>query len=95
MIDADRRREIANIKAMLASPDYRPFPLSATMIAKLVNMTPSAITNLAARPHTGVVRYPSGFDYWQVHLWMLTRDQDQACRATRRRAHLTPEITGV
>jgi hypothetical protein len=65
-------------------------------VAALFGLTPSAIYNMARKPHTGVVRYPTGYDVWEVKRWLLTRNQVQAGRAeTRRTSNLTPRITGV
>lgn len=68
---------LERVEYILSRPDYRRDPLPASTIAALVGVRPSAVYNLAYRPHTGVKRYPGGYDVWEVQRWLLSRRQSQ------------------
>ena len=88
---------IERVRHILNAPGYRRDPLPASTVAALLGVTVAAVSNLPARPWTGVHRYPGGYDLWEVQLWFLTRNQAQAARAAKRRRTpvVAPVNTGV
>jgi hypothetical protein len=83
--------ELERVEYILSRPSYRREPLPGSTCAALFGITVAAISNMVARQErTGVHRYPGGYDIWEIKRWMLTRNQLQADRATRRKAEVCP-----
>lgn len=72
--------ELAAVERLLGEPSHRPFPFTAAEVAKLLELTPQYVRNLANRDCTGVHRYSGGYDVWEVKRWLLKRNQSKVTR---------------
>lgn len=74
--------ELVGLNRLLDNPNHRPFPFTAAEVAKLLNLTPQYVRNLANRPETRVKRHSGGYDIWEVKRWLLIRN---AAKVTRQK----------
>lgn len=85
----DVARQLAELEAVMAGPDYQPILAGPAAIGRVFKVSTQAVTNLGARTtHTGVKRYPGGkYDANEVARWLLRRDEAQAARRSTPARH--------